>query len=591
MSQLIILEPHLGYGFSDVDVGFLTSYRKFRQGDLNLIENFWATFKKWGVYAHQSYYIGFQWELFGLDILSYQDFRPYQVTTHVFKTLATLAMFPFVLILSGSSLVAALTVILFAFSYGAVGTMYTIVTSSDYIGVLSMAIFLWVYALMIKGNKSGWWWLGLIGILFVLALYLSTERMYPLIPIVLVTEIFLMWRNRSKESIVNGLKRLGVIFAPVILGLIIHPRIVLHFLLGDTASLADRLLAGEWFRLLYPFISLGSLILPNNYWRYLGTLKVDSFADYLDFFISGPIIIFSISTIVLAFLISKKPIRFFLWTMIPVVSFGLLTYIIGSQFGGELDKQFLIPGLLGGYLISLVLAAFIEWLKRPDRLLVGLFTAPFFALLYITLTWLAQNIYLLPVGAHRYLTVPAFGVSLFWGFLITLMFRKLYYANNFTRVISFLPLLMIIPIILIGANEIRDFFNSQLNNGFGAADKQMMRVQVVNQLDNFKTDRPSLFSFDFNEDHDNGYYYDNTILASFKQWMLWTDKVNFNEEIAPDSLWNKPEILPSIIAEKDGKRGFLYAEKFYEPEYFYAFKLKNKQVIDVTKETLTSLGF
>lgn len=591
LSQLIILEPHLNYGFSDVDVGFLTSYRQIKQLYPNLIENFWATFKKWGVYAHQSYYIGFQWEFFGLDILSYQDFRPYQIITHVFKTLATLAVFPFVLIISGSSLVAAITVILFAFSYGAVGTMYTIVTSSDYIGVLSMAIFLWVYALMIKGNKSDWWWLGLMGVLFALTLYLSTERMYPLIPFVLVTEIFLIWRNRSKVSIVNGLKRLSLLLSPIIIGLIIHPNLAFHFILGDTASLISSLLAGEGFRLLYPFISLGSLILPNHYWRYFGTLKIDTFADYLDFFISGPIIIFTVSTIVIAFIISQKPIRFFLWAIMPTIVFGLLTYILGSQFGGKLDKEFLVPGLLGGYLISLALAAFIEWLKRPDRLLLGLFIAPFFALLYIILTWAAQNIYLLPVGAHRYLTVPAFGVSLFWGFLLTLMFRRLYYANTFTRVISFLPYLLIIPIMLIGTSEIRDFFNGQLNNGFGATDKGMMRVQLYNQLSSFPTDKPSLFSFDFNEDRDNGYYYDNTILASFKQWMLWTDKINFNDGIAPDSLWNKPEILPSIIAEKDGKKGFLYNEKFYEPEYFYAFKLKNKQVIDVTKETLTSLGF
>src|SRR3989344_7298588 len=93
ISQLIILEPHLRYGFSDVDWGFLFYYKEHKANFPNIFENLYQTFLRWGVYTHQQYYIGIQEYFFGLD------FQKFQITTHVFKTLATISAYPLFLII------------------------------------------------------------------------------------------------------------------------------------------------------------------------------------------------------------------------------------------------------------------------------------------------------------------------------------------------------------------------------------------------------------------------------------------------------------------------------------------------------------
>src|SRR3989344_3469012 len=140
ISQIILLKPHLEYGFSDVDWGFLSIYKTQNPYSLSqFIEFLKRGGTLGGIYTHQIYYIGIQNDLFGLD------FKFFQITTHTFKILAILSIFPLLLAISGSRLAAFLSTIFFAFSYSAVGTMYTVVTSSDYSAIFSMGIFATLY--------------------------------------------------------------------------------------------------------------------------------------------------------------------------------------------------------------------------------------------------------------------------------------------------------------------------------------------------------------------------------------------------------------------------------------------------------------
>ena len=63
VTQAILLKPHLKYGFSDVDWGFLTIYKTQNPYTLTqFIDNFKEGNTKGGVYTHQIYYIGIQSE-------------------------------------------------------------------------------------------------------------------------------------------------------------------------------------------------------------------------------------------------------------------------------------------------------------------------------------------------------------------------------------------------------------------------------------------------------------------------------------------------------------------------------------------------
>ncbi len=72
-SQFILLEPHLQYGFSDVDWGFLSTYKMQNPYKLSqFIDNIKIGGTTGGVYTHQIYYIGIQNEFFGLNFESFR---------------------------------------------------------------------------------------------------------------------------------------------------------------------------------------------------------------------------------------------------------------------------------------------------------------------------------------------------------------------------------------------------------------------------------------------------------------------------------------------------------------------------------------
>mgnify|MGYP001614509774 CR=1 FL=1 len=117
-----------------------------------------------------------------------------------------------------------------------------------------------------------------------------------------------------------------------------------------------------------------------------------------------------------------------------------------------------------------------------------------------------------------------------------------------------------------------------------------MRNQLNNYLSKLSSEEQSLFYFDFMEDNERGYYYDNTLLGGFGTWMLWHPRINFNKDLTPKVFWNNPEVLKASIQVMNGEKGIIFEEKFYNINNFYAFKLKNKKIIDIKKDILKELN-
>lgn len=584
LSQLILLEPHLGYGFSDVDWGFLSFYKESKAQYPNLLANFLATFQNWGVYTHQSYYIGIQSDFYALD------FKSFQITTHVFKILATLAAYPLFLIITESTLASFIGTLLFAFAYPAVGTMYTTVTSSDYSAVLAMNIFLYVYCLMIKKNIKKWYLLGTLLLLFVLTLILSTERMYPIILWIVTSEAFLLYFLRSSSYLKVASRRIFVLLGPILIIAVLKPKVWMDFLSTNGLSLINSITEGDLPHLIKPFVSIGSLIIPVNHWRYLGVVKVENFTTYIDYFMRGPFVIFFITTSVLGFIIFKKSLRFIFQMLFGVSLIAVISYIFVTNQKTHFDVSFTAGGLIGGFLIVLGIVSFIHWYlyQREEKLLIGIYAGLTSAFLYIVLTWIGSDLYLTPTGVHRYLTVPALFISLSLSCVITLLVKRIWQFNKLTRPLSSIPLLILIPVVIMWSGQIKEFFDGQLKSGYGAADKNLMRGQLLSYLDNLSDTKPSLFYFDFSEDRELGYYYDNTILGGFGTWMLWNEKINFRRELTPDAIWSQFDQLASAKSTNN-RVGFNYRGKFYTLQNFYAFKLKDKKVYDIKEEVLKRL--
>ena len=588
VSQVIILKPHLRYGFSDVDWGFLSIYKTQNPYTLSqFIENIKVGGTTGGVYTHQIYYIGIQNDLFGLD------FKSFQITTHVFKILATLAVFPLLLAISGSRLVALIATILFGFSYSAVGTMYTVVTSNDYLAIFSMGLFFLSYWYVIKKNTGNWFLLFITLLLLVFTLFLSTERMYPLPLFIGLTELFLLWTKKS-SSRKNTIKRISVVLLPLSLIFLAQPLIFLDFISRNGSELLQRIIAGNWNLILTPFVALGSIIVPHNYTEFLGVAKMDSFGSFLDFLITGPLFILVVTTLAIGTFVFKKPHIIILQIFGLMILFSILLYILGSHFvDHQISIEAIVQALIGFYIFAFSIVSFIYWLKYKNRLLIGLFVGPIFALLYIFLTWLGAATSEVFSGAHRYLTIPSMGISIFIATLAVIIFQELLHLfKNFRylKIISIIPFILLLIFIRVNVGEIKDFFNYQLYNGFGAQDKQFMRSQLNSYLTNLSSDKPSLLYFDFTQDNLNGYYYDNTLLGGFGTWILWHKNINFKKELTPTVFWNNPELLKASIKVEDGEKLIIYDKKVYDINNFYAFKLKDKKVIDIKSEILNQLG-
>lgn len=572
-SQFILLKPHLQYGFSDVDWGFLSIYKTENPySPSQFIEFLKRGGTLGGVYTHQIYYIGIQEHFFGLD------FKSFHLTTHFFKILATLSSYPVFFVISGSGLVAFIGTILFGFSYSGVGTMYTVVTSNDYLAFFLMNIFLTIYGYVVKKNTGNWFYLLSLLIFLVLVLFWSTERIYPLPLFVVLLELFMFWTKKKLEK--NSLKRIFVLFSPLIVIFVIKPTIFLSFVLDHGVEIVQRVSLGNWNLTLTPFIALGSIIVPHNYTKYLLP--------------PGPIFIFTIVALILGLTIFKRPLKIILHILLLTFMFSVILYILASHFVDHLiTQESIIQASVGFYILAIGIVSFNYWRKEKERILLGLFVGPFSAFLYIFLTWIGAATSEVFAGVHRYLTIPTLFMSLFLANLFGIIFLKLWKLPQnikYLKILSVVPLLLLILFININVKEIQYFFKYQLISGFGSSDKQIMRSQLLNYLNNLSVDKPSLIYFDFTDDNDNGYYYDNTLFGGFGSWILWYKKINFNKDLIPITFWNNIPLLKSSYFEKEGMKGFLYNKVFFEMKDFYAFKLKDKRIIDIKIEILNHLG-
>lgn len=588
ISQLLILKPHLNYGFSDVDWGFLSIYKTQNPySPSQFIFNLTNSGTTGGVYTHQIYYIGIQNEFFDLD------FEKYQLASHFFKILATIASFPIFFAITGGVLISFVSTILFGFSYSTFGTMYTVVTSNDYMAIFFMELFVLVYWNIIRKKITSFIWLFFALILLLLTLFWSTERMYPLPLFIVFTELFLLWRNKFRLQR-NSLIRITILLLPLTLAFLTRPLIFLDFLSRNGSELLQRILAGNWNLLLTPFITLGSIILPSDTAKFFGIARIESFSSFIDYLLTGPTPILFVLTFFIAVFIFKKPHKVILQISIMTFILSMLLYLLGHHFVDHLlNKESITQALVGFYILLFSLVTFGYWLKNNKQSLFGLFVGPFFAFLYILLTWIGAATSEVFFGAHRYLTIPAMFISLFLGTLFSLMALKIYNIFKYVKylkIVSLIPFFVLFFFIQLNINEVENFFYYQLYNGFGAQDKEFMRGQLLSNLNNLSSDQPSLFYFDFTEDNVRGYYYDNTILGGFKSWMLWNKNINFNKELAPALLLNQPQILPSLLTKAGDKSYFTFEGKVYDISNFYTYKLSNKRVIDIKKEVLKNLG-
>jgi|SRR3989344_664895 len=616
--ELKLLAPHLKYAFGDVDWIYLYQYKMLGDAPLTKIYEAW---KGAGVYTYGSYYMGIIEHFFPIDGFNFINFHK---ANHFFKFLSAISLFPVVLAFTGKRLVAVLTTIIYAVAYSAVAPLYTAQVSAYFLAITVMNIFLTYYILIVKKNKTGVLWLIVGTILFVLTLFLATERMFPLIPLIFFGELLWMFSKGFSKPIVKfSIIRQIAFFSPLLLlGILVFSGPSNQFggisgFFSNTQTIFQKIVEGNWQLMLNPQISLSSLYFPKEYWGLIGSdgYAFSGFFEYMRFFL-GPFSAFLIFTYFLSIFILKKRLRFIILNSIFAVILSFIVYILASHqlLIDEVLRQplgismFLAPAIIGVFISSLMLSLLIEWIlsaKKGDYLLY-LFLGIAIPFLSIFLTWLPSDPSLTPVGIHRYLAIPAIFSSFFIASFIALIYERIKQVkilHNF----SWLVLLIIIPIIQLNFSIVGDYFDKELqSSGMDGQTQKYMKGKLLSYLGDFDLKEPTLFYFD-EEDRENGYINETAIIAGFSTWIRFRGKSMPMDGYTPEYIRNKDlgsetnvyctganvdclSKLKSYVILRNGEKGIFYKNIFYPSNRFYAFRLEGKDIFDVKSEILQKIG-
>lgn len=608
----LILKPHLLYGFADIDWAGLLTY-KHTDNPLSL-KTFFKFLSDAGIYTTQYYFIGIQHYFFGLD------YYKYNVVAYVLKFLSTITVFPLFYVITKRKLIALVGTLIYAFSFTSVAALYSVMTTINYLGITFMNIFIWLYWSLAQKNKLDFKLILFATASFYLALLFATERMYPLALFVIAGEFFYISVQKfSKISVMLGLKRLLLLFSPAIALTIIKPgifNISMNFFVGTGQLLFRKIAEGNWHLLFTPLAALGSMFLPKENALSFGEIDLNSLTDYLSFLLGGPFFIFGSIILLAGFLLSKNPRRFILTTfvfLIPllVASFYMATHRLGINPNlvdawGKLrmyfDPPFVMPPtLIGMFILSLAGAFLLEWVNRKTRenLTLTLFLGPLFAFFFILLTWLPADLALVFTGIHRYLTIPAIGISLFLATFLVLIYDKLR-SIKILKPLSFTVFLLLFFMLLIYKQSISNYFASELDSaGTRASEHIRMKGKLLSYIKNLSESEPSVFFFDESQDAINSYFNETTVLAGFNFWIMF--RGDHILQIAPPRLIRSyflcggngkfcPEKLKEAIVEKNGVKGLQFDGIFYKPENFYAFRFINRDLYDITDEIKLLIG-
>lgn len=602
--QFSLLKVILNNGFTADDWLLLFDYKTIGFGG-NFLDKLLAIFYVKGIYTtYEVVYIGI------LESLFKGNYEAYQITNIIFKILATLSLYPLILVVFKRRLLAFLTTILYAVSYSSAGALQFVVKGSDYLGIFFMNIFLISYYLSFKTKKR---FLLLTTVLLFLAFIFSPIRIYPLLLFTFLAEVIIWVKLKGLFGLITASLRSIVLFFPFLMLLLLSIKSTGHYLNGPLV-VYQFLSYGNYQLLLTPFAGLGYTFLTNDWWRVFGSVTFVSFKDYLLFLARGPLIIYTLLTIALGFLIIKRPLLLILGIILTNLVFEIISYFfitnLRLEVGPNIKSFYSISTyavFLGFYVISLAVSSLLIWLRnhKSNILLLSLFIGPIFSSVFLWGTWLIIGVALtFKEGIHWYLVIPPIGSSLFLASLMVMGFDRIKMVVNarLGYILISSIFLMLLSLYLVSSKEINTTFIALTNIGYGAFDQEQIKSKLLSQLKFSIDGQDTLFYLDTSEDLQTpDVFYPVTLISAFEERMHFRNWEVVNGCVGV--IYDKATLEKSVVI-KDGVKGFkagslcLYdyslverTEIFYSPDSFYAFKLKNKDFIDIKKIVLQELGF
>lgn len=605
--QYIMLKPVLSIGFWDDDWGAVLSFHSLMPNPLSKLGYAWTTL---GIHhTMQNYYIGTLFEFLKFD------YPLYNVANIFFKTIATLSIFPLVILIFKRKSLAILTTIIHAITYSSTSALTYVLQGVYYIGITLMNIFFIFYYLAVTKNSK--LHLILASISLVLAYWFAPGRIYPILAFILLIELFLNFKFGFKKILGNSLVRLALFSLPIIILMLTGKNDATP--LGSPSSTLERLANGNWHLILEPFVGIGYLFFPGDLINF-GFLDIKNFREYLNFLEKYFLTLLPI-ILILATILSKNIIKFSLLIL-------LLNFLVSIPFFFIVTHYLTIPpnlvsahdqavfwvqqlhGLFGIFILIFSGICLWEWKRGGGKStsLLALAVGPIFALIFLYGMWIILGTLSLYGGISRYFPFASLGISFFEAAIIILALDWIKYKNVLIRVTTyFFILLFLIYIFSISSKEIHKGFvavnikNAYLNREF--------QENFMSQLDKDKIAAKDnvLFYFDLPNGVDKNHFENAFRLYDFSTWMFL--RLGVTEKRCLGSIDDEEKLRQTIhiqngkgvlfhknsvcINKWDDATSFAQRGKdtIYRPEDFYAFRVEGSKFINVTDEILQKFQF
>lgn len=214
------------------------------------------------------------------------------------------------------------------------------------------------------------------------------------------------------------------------------------------------------------------------------------FKDYLSFLLNGPKIIVAAIILSLSFLGLRKRLTFFLSTFFINLTLGILIFFVATHnlmVPSNLRLNFDVPRiystLVGIFILVLAFVYYLEWQfqNKKDMLLMAIWSGPFVAFLFITLTWMLADINLGFGGAQdHYLLMPTFGIYMFLAGLLVIIYNKTINIKNILPKLTLYTLMFsfIFTFYYFNKQLITSYFNAASSEGRAAKDQQMIQSKL-----------------------------------------------------------------------------------------------------------------
>lgn len=598
----ILVLPHiLQFGMQGDDWGWLFYYDTHKASQLSTFLPFYKNDLGSLHPLQQLYYIGTLRNIFGLNQTAFQ------LTTLFFKSLAALSAGYLVYKLTKGKLFAFL-VILFFIIFPSTAGLFVIVTGLNYLLVVFMCFSIYFYIQSVKDNR----YILLASLFFFLALSTGAARAYLLVPIPFIVELVRLGRKFRPFVFIQRL--LIFYFLPFI------------FLKGNGTQYQLNPMVGVFTRIRQ--ITDGNLYTFSLPFQMVSTLFVDQsilkgMSNLLGFIIVNLILFFL--SIFLGFVIfSREKMKFFVTKiMFSTIVLEIIFYILALIHSNseripfvdvegnvyfELDlNPTIFLASIGGYIFTLGILLILEWWKnqRDNKILMiavfaWIWSVISILILYLTSPWMLM----IKLSNDRYIFSSSPGAVIFTAAIFTLSLKALEKIKNLKfRLLCFSIVGAIILLIVWKDYRMLDQLHYAFIRQSGGVSSYWENTMHRRFLDKFGRENLRKPALVFINDSPDVNFNEASFVRQITHRIYYDENNNLIRDNCKAVTTNIKD-LEKAYTVYNGEKGFSYDYTvcvnrdisvggeyniFYPLTNFYAYRMENKEFIDIKDEIIGQL--